>query len=56
MSPAADGQVSEPEPGRLLDDLERRQDEVLAELDALDARLREVLEGLGASPVEDDEV
>lgn len=37
------------EPGQLLKELEQRQDDVLAQLDDLDAKLREVLEGLGAS-------
>jgi hypothetical protein len=49
MSPTPTRQVREPEPGQLLDDLERRQDEVLTELDALDARLNEVLRGLGVT-------
>ena len=34
-------------------ELERRQDEVLQQLDDLDSRLREVLEGLGVT-VEDE--
>ncbi|WP_201743700.1 hypothetical protein [Roseiconus nitratireducens] len=34
------------EPGRLLDELERRQDDVLSRLDDLDAKLDEVLRGL----------
>ena len=41
-------------PGHLLDELERRQDDVLAQLDDLDAKINEVLKGLGAS-VDDDE-
>ena len=37
------------EPGSLLADLNRRQDEVLEQLDELDAKLIEVLKGLGAT-------
>ncbi len=40
---------TEAEPGQLLHDLEQRQDEVLMQLDDLDAKLTEVLKGLGAS-------
>ena len=32
--------------GHLLDDLERRQDDVIAQLDDLDSKLEEVLKGL----------
>ena len=53
MSPTPTNHSIDQEPGQLLDDLERRQDEVLLELDALDAKLIEVLKGLGAST--DDE-
>lgn len=42
------------EPGQLLRELEQRQDEVLKQLDDLDSRLREVLEGLGVTM--DDEI
>ena len=42
------------EPGQLLKELEQRQDEVLKQLDDLDSRLREVLEGLGVTM--DDEI
>lgn len=35
------------EPGHLLADLEQRQDDVLSQLDELDAQLTEVLKGLG---------
>tara|TARA_R110002167_G_scaffold226085_1_gene431288 strand:- start:46 stop:192 length:147 start_codon:yes stop_codon:yes gene_type:complete len=42
------------EPGQLLNELERRQDEVLMELDALDAKLSAVLRGLGVTL--DDEI
>ena len=34
------------EPGQLLAELEERQDDVLHQLDELDAQLREVLKGL----------
>jgi hypothetical protein len=37
------------EPGQLLKELEQRQDEVLAQLDELDAKLRQVLLGLGVT-------
>jgi hypothetical protein len=37
------------EPGQLLRELEQRQDDVLKQLDDLDSRLREVLEGLGVT-------
>tara|TARA_R110002049_G_scaffold2750_2_gene21598 strand:+ start:444619 stop:444789 length:171 start_codon:yes stop_codon:yes gene_type:complete len=56
MSPTPTGLTAGHEPGQLLDELERRQDEVLLELDALDARLNEVLKGLGAGPDEEMEV
>ena len=55
MSPTPISHTSNHEPGQLLDDLERRQDEVLLELDALDARLTQVLQGLGASTDEEME-
>ena len=53
MSPAPTSHASEHEPGQLLKELEQRQDEVLAQLDDLDAKLQEVLQGLGIS-VEDE--
>ncbi|WP_145417598.1 hypothetical protein [Planctomycetes bacterium K23_9] len=40
---------SEIAPGQLLDELEQRQNDVLAQLDELDAKLTEVLKGLGAT-------
>ena len=40
---------SEMEPGQLLNELEQRQDDVLQQLDDLDAKLNEVLKGLGAT-------
>ena len=52
MSPTPSTQTSDYQPGQLLKELEQRQDEVLAQLDDLDAKLREVLQGLGATPVE----
>ena len=54
MSPTPLRHTSEPEAGQLLYELERRQDEVLSELDALDAKLSEVLRGLGVNL--DDEI
>ncbi len=49
MSPNPLSHASEIEPGQLLNDLEKRQDEVLEELDALDTKLQEVLKGLGVT-------
>ena len=43
------------EPGQLLIELEQRQDDVLAQLDDLDAKLKEVLKGLGATLDEEDQ-
>lgn len=40
---------TDPQPGQLLIDLERRQDDVIAQLDQLDTKLRDVLRGLGVS-------
>ncbi len=53
MSPTPTSLSSETEAGHLLHDLERRQDEVMAQLDDLDAKLSEVLRGLGVSLDED---
>ena len=53
MSPTPSSLSADLEPGQLLKELERRQDEVLQQLDDLDSRLREVLEGLGVT-VEDE--
>ena len=39
----------------LLSDLERRQDEVLAQLDNLDRKLCGILEGLGVTPIYDEQ-
>ena len=49
MSPTPTSQASDNEPGQLLKELEQRQDDVLAQLDALDAKLEEVLKGLGVT-------
>ena len=49
MSPSPTRHTNDPEAGQLLYELERRQDEVLAQLDDLDAKLTEVLRGLGVS-------
>ena len=49
MSPTPSNQSTDNEPGQLLKELEQRQDEVLEQLDHLDAQLREVLRGLGSS-------
>jgi hypothetical protein len=49
MSPTPTSLVAGHEPGQLLKELEKRQDEVLQQLDELDSQLREVLEGLGVS-------
>ena len=43
------------ESGSLLADLERRQDDVLAQLDALDRQLTDLLKGLGVTLVDDAE-
>jgi hypothetical protein len=49
MSPLPTSLAPDVEPGQLLKDLEQRQDDVLKQLDDLDARLRDVLEGLGVT-------
>jgi hypothetical protein len=49
MSPTPTSHTPADEPGQLLLELEQRQDEVLNELDALDAKLKEVLQGLGVT-------
>lgn len=43
------------ESGSLLADLERRQDDVLAQLDALDRQLTSILKGLGVTLLDDAE-
>ena len=54
MSPTSTSHTADMEPGQLLNDLERRQDEVLTQLDDLDAKLKEVLKGLGATLDDED--
>ena len=49
MSPHPTSVVPEQEPGQLLKELERRQDEALEQLDDLDRKLKEVLAGLGVT-------
>lgn len=44
--PHFDDESRDPAPGGLLGELERRQDDVLAQLDDLDAKLDQVLKGL----------
>jgi hypothetical protein len=46
MFPLSLSGPEEDAPGQLLADLERRQDDVLAQLDDLEAKLADVLEGL----------
>jgi len=53
MSPTPSAHASDNEPGQLLKELEQRQDDVLKQLDDLDSKLQEVLQGLGIS-VEDE--
>jgi len=55
MSPTASEADSVIEPGQLLKELEQRQDEVLDQLDRLDAQLQEVLQGLGVTLDPDSE-
>ncbi len=55
MSPTPTSHTSDTEPGQLLSELEKRQDEVLHDLDVLDAKLNEVLRGLGVTPDEKPE-
>ena len=55
MSPHPTAAVPEHEPGQLLKELERRQDEALEQLDHLDRRLKEVLAGLGVTLEEETE-
>ncbi len=43
------------EPGQLLKELEQRQDDVLAQIDELDEKVRQVLQGLGVSLDESEE-
>ncbi|MCC9641355.1 hypothetical protein LOC71_03645 [Rhodopirellula sp. JC740] len=50
MLPVSLSESTEEAPGNLLQELERRQDDVLAQLDELEAKLNEVLEGLKIEP------
>ena len=49
MPPIPTSETAELEPGGLLGELERRQDEVLEQLEALDAQITHVLRGLGVT-------
>ncbi len=49
MSPIPSPNAHETEPGQLLNELERRQDDVIQQLDDLESQLDEVLKGLGVS-------
>ncbi|PHQ33668.1 hypothetical protein CEE69_19005 [Rhodopirellula bahusiensis] len=50
MLPHSLAESEEEAPGMLLQELERRQDDVLAQLDDLEAKLNEVLSGLKIEP------
>ena len=54
MAPIPSQPSSDIEPGHLLSELERRQDDVLKQLDELENQLNEVLRGLGVSAVHDE--
>ncbi|MEX0825105.1 MAG: hypothetical protein WD119_03015 [Pirellulaceae bacterium] len=54
MSPVQSSPPSDPAPGGLLYELERRQDDVLAQLDELDAQVKELLSSLGVRSEEND--
>lgn len=49
MSPIPSSHTKNTEPGQLLNELERRQDDVLKQLDDLEDQLTEVLKGLGVA-------
>lgn len=51
----ADRAEADEQAGNLLADLERRQDDVLAQLDELDRRVSDLLRGLGVTLIEDSE-
>jgi len=53
--PRGDGAEGDSSPGFLLADLERRQERVIHELDLLNARIEDVLRGLGVA-IDDDPV
>jgi hypothetical protein len=55
MSPIPSPPTNDSEPGQLLNELERRQDDVLQQLDELESQLDEVLKGLGVSAEENSE-
>jgi hypothetical protein len=52
---AAEKASADEQAGNLLADLERRQDDVLAQLDELDRRVSDLLRGLGVTLIEDSE-
>ncbi len=52
---AAERADADEQAGNLLADLERRQDDVLAQLDELDRRVSDLLRGLGVTLIEDSE-
>jgi hypothetical protein len=52
---AAEKAEADEQAGNLLADLERRQDDVLAQLDELDRRVSDLLRGLGVTLIEDAE-
>lgn len=54
MLPLSLAGPDEDAPGQLLADLERRQDDVLAQLDDLEAKLAEVLRGLNVDVAQDE--
>ena len=56
MAPIPSPQSRDFEPGQLLSDLERRQDDALKQLDDLENQLNEVLQGLGITALADDEL
>lgn len=56
MSPVQPAPASDPAPGGLLQELERRQDEALAQIDALDAKLMALLNDLGVTAAPDAEL
>ncbi len=51
MSPVQSAPPSDPAPGGLLQELERRQDEVLAQIDVLDAKVNAILSELGVQGI-----
>lgn len=54
MFPLSLSGPDEDAPGQLLADLERRQDDVLAQLDDLEAKLADVLKGLNVDVSESE--